>query len=746
MSKLSGDQFTPWITALRQELTPKHLLPSMVAGVLNGVLLVIFSISYAVLIWSNDLPEYVPAGIGLLLISNVILGIFVAIFTSLPGTIGNAQDISVVVFVLVAKTITTDMGFASRDSQFLTLVAAIITTSVITGLFFLTLGTFKLGGLVRFIPYPVVGGFLAGTGWLLCQSSIGMMADIPLGISQLSQLWQLPILIRWLPGLCFALLLVFIWRRYNHFLIIPGMMVSSILLFYGILWLTGTPLPLAHELGLFSGPFPAENLWHPVTVTMITQADWSEVLMQTDHLASLPLLAVLGLLLSVSALEVSLESDIDLNRELRVTGIANLIAGLGGGGIVGFVELGQSVLNYKMGATSRLVGIFASGICALALFSGVSFFSFVPEFLLGGLVLFLGVDLLVEWVYESWFKLPKADYWVMILILFVISTVGLLPGVIVGIIAALILFAVNYSQSEVSKYRGTGVTNHSNVQRPLSQSHVLTQKGDQIYILQLQGFIFFGTAYKLLNLIQERLLDEERDPLKFILLDFRWVRGLDSSAILSFMKLRQMAEKREICLLLTQIAAKELKQLVQGEVIDLTEERCKIFPDLDRGLEWCENQILEMGKFRRRRFLPLALQLKIVFPDAGLVSQLMTYLELVKVPAGTFLFRQGDASDGLYFVESGQVSVVIEPSPGVMKRLRTYQTGTILGEMGLYGNAPRSASVIADESSRLYHLSTHAFETIEKEEPRLAAMFHKFIVNLLAERLHFASASQNLLE
>ena len=124
----------------------------------------------------------------------------------------------------------------------------------------------------------------------------------------------------------------------------------------------------------------------------------------------------------------------------------------------------------------------------------------------------------------------------------------------------------------------------------------------------------------------------------------------------------------------------------------------------------------------------------------------MQYLELVHLSEGEFLFRQGDPSEGLYFIESGQISVVVELSDGETKRLRTYTTGAIVGEMGLYGNAPRFASVVSDRNSRLYHLSNQAFARIETEEPLLAATFHKFIVNLLAERLKNCSLElQNFL-
>ncbi len=81
------------------------------------------------------------------------------------------------------------------------------------------MGIFRLGGLIRFIPYPVIGGFLAGTGWLLVRGSFGVMADASLTFAGLPHLFQADVLHRWLPGLLFAILLYLVVRRLPSF---PG--------------------------------------------------------------------------------------------------------------------------------------------------------------------------------------------------------------------------------------------------------------------------------------------------------------------------------------------------------------------------------------------------------------------------------------------------------------------------------------------------------------------------------------------
>src|SRR5262249_14790542 len=152
-----------------------------------------------------------------------------------------------------------------------------------------------------------------------------------------------------------------------------------------------------------------------------------------------------------------------------------------------------------LGSRSRWTGLFAAALCGVALFVGPAPMSYLPRFVLGGLLLFLGLGFLVEWLYDAWFKLPMSDYAVVLLILGVIGAVGYLEGVGFGVLAAVFLFIHNYSRIGVITHALTGAERQSNVDRPLSDQRLLREQGRQVYVLELQGFIFFGTANSLLN-------------------------------------------------------------------------------------------------------------------------------------------------------------------------------------------------------------------------------------------------------
>jgi len=225
------------------------------------------------------------------------------------------------------------------------------------------------------------------------------------------------------------------------------------------------------------------------------------------------------------------------------------------------------------------------------------------------------------------------------------------------------------------------------------------------------------------------------------------VSGLDASAVLSFAKLKQVASSKGVHLLFTDLSHDAMQRLKQGDCLEADDPFCHVFADLDRGLEWCEQQILMESNVSELEARSLSEHLKSGFSDPVQVDRLMGRLESRLFAEGDYLFHQGDPFDGLYFVGSGQVSVVLDLSEGQTKRIRTYTVGNTIGEMGLYRKTLRMASVVADKPSMVYFLPTESFEQIEASDPLLASNIHRFVVNLLAERLqHREQELKNLLQ
>lgn len=724
------------LNEFKKEFRPNILLPSITAGLLATVVTISLEISLAALIFSGDLSQFLSKGIGLMLFGAFAMGLVVALTTSLPGTIGLPQDTPAVILALVAAGIAAGMKNSPAGSIYVTVVTAIAITSLLSALFFLLLGWFKASVFVRYIPYPVVGGFLAGTGWLLCKGALGVMVTTPLTLAGIPSLFTSNNLIIWLPGVIFAVVLLLILRRSNDFFITPGALILATALFYGWLSIAHISIGEATAHGWLLGQFPSGGLYQPLDPLLFSLVDWRAILANADKIATILVLSVVSLLLNASALEVTVGQDIDLNRELLTAGYANLVGALGGSP-VGYQALGLSALAHRLGAKSRLVNLISGLLCGAALLFGASVISYFPKSVLGGMLFFLGLTFMVEWLVDARKHLPWIDYLLVWIILIVIATLGFLPGIGAGIFVSALIFVFNYSRINAIKNILNGQIYHSKVDRPKIHRDLLNEKGAQIYILRLQGFIFFGTIQTILEGVRRRIKDQGQQPLKFMILDFQRVTRLDSSAVFGITRLKQLMQSGHIQMVWTNVAAPIRHQLERGGLVDEADDSFIILPSLDHGAEWCENKILgQAGITDLTGFVErMEGQLKSAFPGLQAVDRLMKYLEPREVKQGEYLMHQGDPPTEMYFVEAGLVTAQIEYPDGQILRLRSIRGGATVGEMGLYLETVRTASVLAARPSSVYRLSAQALKEMGEKDPEVAARLHEWIARLLAERL-----------
>ena len=705
------------------------------AGLVVAIFTVIASASFASLIFNGPLNGFVAIGIRMALTTAVLVGFLVAITSSCRGAIAIPQDRIVPILAILAGSVVARMPAASVEEKGTVVISAVILVTLITGLFLYCLGRLQLGNLIRYIPYPVIGGFLAGSGWLLAMGGIRVMTGHPAALNNLLSLLGKDQGLRWLPGVAFGAALFWILRRAKHQLLIPGMLLLAIGAFYTTIWVLGAPIDQVRVRGWLPELPSSSGPGGFTFFSVLKGLSWGLLLNNLSILATILLTSVVSILLTASALELSVQQDIDLNKELRSAGVATLISGIAGG-MVGFHSLSMSRLALSMGARSRWVGMISALCCAAMFAVGPGVVFFVPRFVCGGLLFFLGVIFLWEWVYEARLKLTPLDYFVVLFILGVVGTVGYPEGVATGIIAAVVLFVHNYSRVDVVSQAVSGADVRSNVERPVRELRFLRENGDQIWVLRLQGFIFFGTANHLLNGVRARAADSARPRLRFAVMDFRRVTGIDSSAVFSLWKVHQLARKLGFSLVMTHVAPQLEKQLAIGGLRPTDFPSFRLFPDLDHGLEWCEALLLcTRADPANGGFDGLQEQLQDIWPKEVPLNRLLAYLEPQNVAKGTHLIRQTDVSECLYFIESGQVTARLDLEGGRALRLRRMGAGTIVGEVGMFLGGRRMASVVTEGTCSVYRLTAEALERMRGEDPGLALAFHQFLVRLLAERL-----------
>ena len=717
---------------------PQTLIPALVAGLVTGLVVVILSLSFAVLIFSGELSGHVGTAIGMVLFTAVVVGILAALFSSYPGTIAFPQDKISPILALMASLIVADMPVGTDpELLFATVASSLMLATTLTGLLLFGLGYFRLGAFIRFIPYPVIGGFLAGTGWLLVKGAIKVMTGHAPTLMTLGHLFAADEAVKWMPGLVFALVLLVGMRRWRHVAALPVMLALGITAFHLSALALGHSMGSLENGGFLLGHMPQAG-WRPDSALRLLDADWGIITEQAGSIATILLISAIGVLLNSSGIEVAANQDMDLNRELKIAGIANMASGAGGG-IVGFHTLGLSSLVLKMGVRSRIVGVVSALVCLAMLVIGTEPLALFPKAILGGLLMFVGIGFLEEWLVEGRHHMPPADYAIVFMIVAVVGTFGYLQGAAVGIIACVVLFVVNYAQVAVAKHELSGAELSSNVDRSHDEAKLLRDHGHRIQVFSLQGFMFFGTANKLLTRVIARCTETDADPVEVVQFDFRRVSGIDTSAAMSFVKLRQFAEKRSLSLVFAGQNENVSLVLDRAGFVGKEGSTWREEDDLDHALEWSENRLLtrlehETSDHPRSLVADLAEDLE----EPILVARLMSYVDLIEVAAGAVLLEQGTAAHDMLILNSGQVTVRLTNDRGQSIRLRTMQAGTVVGEMGLYLNEMRSASVVADEPCSVYRLTANALARMEDEAPQVAAAFHRLMARQLAERLRNA--------
>ncbi len=708
------------------------------AGLIIGAVECVLAIAFATFVFGRAaLVRDLPAGIGLYLGAAVLTLGFLAWRAGPRGVVGSVQDAPAAALSTVATVVAAKAAELAHTAQisglkdydppdiFLTVVTAGILVTVLCGIVFAVIGRFRLGGLIRFVPYPVVGGFLAGTGWLLFKGGVNAASGMQVQLRNLGSLFEFQ-LSRLLPALAFGVILLIAVRLIKRPLVIPTVIGIGLVVFAIGVIVTGSSIDEVREGGwLLFGESETAQLWEFRTVDALTGADWPSVLESWTGIVLAVFVATLAILFNISGTELVLDRDLDTNKELRDAGVLNVVSGALGG-IPGYHALSLTALAERMRVDARNAGLIAAAVPLAAVVFGASVVGLIPRMIVGGVLVFLGLAFLVEWLWDKRKLLPPLEYAVVVVILAGIIVWGFKEGVVIGLVLAVVLFAISYGRIELVREVAFGETYRSNVDRPASERAELRGRSDQVQILRMSGFVFFGSTSRLLEHVRHRM--EEATPPRFLVIDLRRVTGMDSSAVVSFVKVMGLAEAAGSEIVFTGASDPVRAQLARGGV-DETEGLVAFEPDLDRGLQRCEDALLSA---------PVLAEAVAEHPAGGsdgFPPGLTAHLERVSLPQGTVLLHQDDPPGDIYVLESGRLGVETTTPEGSKLRLRTLRPGVVVGEITLYTDVPRTADVVAEIPSVVLRIGREEIERLEAEEPELAAALHRWLATTLAERL-----------
>lgn len=690
-------------------------LAQLSSGLILGLSSVIYSVSYAALMFSGPLAAYVGYGITLCLVTAAIGGLY-GRFAEDPTLVSgpDANTSSVLAGILgAAMAAGNPRAGATLDHA----LAILVTASLFSAACYLLIERFHLTRLVRFVPFQVSAGFLASSGWLMASGALNIIAGTPLTLEGLRAFAAAPAQLELLVGLLLTAALAALHRRLSAAIAIPLFVVgASVAVNVGVRLLCAAPA--CDASAWFFAPFDHLQ-WRPPW-ELPWDADLAATLLPLlPSFFALAFIGTLTVLLSLSSLELSYGRDFQLEQALRLHGRSTVLATLLGG-YMGVISIGRSAMCRSTGG-GRWTGVVIAAVCLAVLFGFGWMLAWVPKAALGALVLYIGLDMLRQWLWDLRRTLRRAEWLQVLGILLCVVAFGYVVGFLAGLLAACIFFVVNYSRMPFIALDTTVATARSTVIRNANDQAWLAREGTRFRVGRFEGFVFFGVASGIYDWY--RAGDARSQP--FALLDFSRARGIDPSALAVLHKIaRHQSAGQRLLLVVQDTLARRLADGAGGAL--------EVFDDYDSALERAEDIVLAgmpPGQAQAGRDAWLGADASNEERDA-----FRGWLSPLRLPAGERLFVEGDAGRNMFFVESGSLEVV-KQTAGRPIRLCKVRAGAMLGEMALYTGQPRSASAIAVEPCGLLVLTQEARERMQREEPELAARLDRQVVLGLAGNL-----------
>lgn len=682
------------------------------AGLISGLFLTLVVLSFANFIFAEDLKPFLPLGFGIILFSSMILLLTINFFSSMRGVVAYPFAVVCVFLATILRQISQNPLVIQENLWVTTFVVIVVTTLSLSMSTFIA-SYFKLGNAVRYIPFPVIAGILSAIGCLMILKSIRSVTDEVNTLSGLINFFSPELL----PQAAAALALAFflLWKQKR---IMPPALKCIGYTFFSLL------IALVITQGSFSNwLIQVENIgviWPPINFTEpFDKVPYSILVQFIPELLALNIVFVMSLLINMNGVEAFLKKDVDLNRELKITSCANLLTALLGG-IGGCMTATQTIPNIKNGAICFSAALVAASVVFVSMVIGsLGYFYYIPKFLLAAIPIYLGSMFLFQWLYESKSKLTSYFEWgILLTTLLTAVLLGLVYGVFIGIIGASALFIYNYSYHDLIMEIKAGKKIRTITDRSKEEEQLLNDLYKQVLIVKLNGFLFFGNSYTLLNFLKKSITHGTFNSIKYMIVDFSMISNLDSSFLLMFVKIKEILKEKKITLCLCGIKDEIIQYIAKDSSMAL-------FHSEEEALEWIEGNYLRSSPANHSKTSYITEYLDFLKP----------LFKTVQIKQSELVLKENTNSNSMYIVLKGTMRVFKTFSDGSQKTLRKMTNGTLVGELSYFLGTKTFASVVAEEDCELLVLSRERLEQLSKEEPEKMNTIYKLICVIMSDRI-----------
>ncbi len=640
----------------------------------------------------------------------------------------------------------------SRSLNPLDVMIMVTLVILLAGIIQLTFGLIRLGQLIKYMPYPVVSGYLSGVGLYIIASQAPTFLGMPKGahfwesMSSFS-LWQWPSILVGLGTMAAMLLAPKVTKAIPAIIIglLVGVATYFVIAFFNPAMLNLEQNvfvigPIKSEGGLFEvifGKFVSLGNFDPSAIGyLIVPALTLAVLLSIDTLKTCVVLDALT------------HSRHDSNKELIGQGLGN-IASACLGGVAGAGTMGATLVNISSGAKTKFSGVLEGILALLAFLALGSLIAWVPTAALAAILIVIGVKMIDHHSF-NFLKSRSTifDFIVIVSVVVVALSVSLITASAVGVVLAIFLFIREQIGTSIIRRKMSGNKIFSKQIRVKAESEILQRKGDCSVIYELQGSLFFGTASQLFSELEEDLKTK-----KYLILDMHKVQAVDITAAHVLEQVKDILHKQNGYLIFSRVpkslpSGQDVEQYF-GEVGLVKESNpVKVFDDIDDALEWVENRIIAGEIVSTEGETPLELREFELFKGRkkSTTDDLKTYIKEVSVKAQEKIFSAGDSGAELFLIRRGAVDITLTTNDSESYRISSFGRGNFFGELAFLDGATRSADAIADSDLDLYVLSRADFEKFAAEHETSSILFLEGLASVLAGRLRLTNIELSALD
>lgn len=720
-----------------------HLkLPRIAAGDAWGglaAMLVAFpaAIAFGVTVYAAIGPAYAPYGALAGIVGATVIGLVAA---SIGGT-DRLISAPCAPAAAVLSAFAIEMVHAGSPPSVVVLLLMVV--GLLAGLIQLGLGLVGVGRLIKYIPYPVVSGYLSGVGLIIIGSQIPKFAGAPDAMNWWHSLiapaiWDWRSILIGTVTATVALLVPKLTQR------VPGTILGIIAggLTYFALAMEDPALRTLSNNHLVIGSLnvTADGYWSTLAARWIgiRHLDFSLFAQVIGTALTLGVLLSIDTLKTCVVLDQLTRSRHDSDRELIAQGVANVAANAVGG-ISGAGQMGATLVGLNSGACTRASGVLEGIFALLAALLLSTYIAWIPVATLAGILMVIGVRM----IDREPLKFMKSrrtllDFFVVLAVVLVAINVSLIAASAVGVGMAILLFVREQIGGIVVRHKMVLNQTSSSWHRPVREIEILQAKGDQAVVFELQGSLFFGNTYQLYT-----DLEQEITTRTYVIIDFRRVRSIDITAAHLFNQIRATIKERGATLVLSGVREDQSRGSNLQEFLSHTglwhpqSKTVRILPDLDAAIAWVEDRLLGESEYALADETPMALSEMEIFSahKDDTLKDLEASMTIHRYEAGEVVYSRGSAGDDLYWVRQGVVRLVASLEAGKTKPVASFGQGDFFGGLAFLDNQPRPNDAIAITRTEVYALSRQQFNEIAEHHKRLAFNIAMAMAQLMAKRL-----------